>query len=137
MILPPGLCDEFALGFIFAREACHGDERCQVRVNGGVGGASGTGALISGIRPFGIDLQEVPLYEETEAGSYSGAAGNHGVVELTFPNNRLIGIQRDIVVYREFEPKKDAIEYTQYIRVANQIENAAAYVHVRNVKVRP
>ena len=108
-------------------------------VNAGLGGAQGGGAGTSdvgGIRPFGIGLMEVPLYEETETGTYSGATGNHGVVELTFPNNRIIGIQRDIVVYREFKPKKDAIEYTQFIRVANQIENAAAYVHVRNVLVR-
>lgn len=108
-------------------------------VNQGLGGATGGGngtAYVGGVRPFGIPLLEVPLYEETEAGSYTGAAGNHGVVELTFPQNRIIGIQRDIVVYREFKPKKDAIEYTQFIRVANQIENAAAYVHARNVKVR-
>lgn len=108
-------------------------------VNAGVGGAQGGGAgtsAVAGVRPFGISLMEVPLYEETESGDYSGASGSHGVVELTYPQNRIIGIQRDIVVYREFKPKKDAIEYTQYIRVANQIENAAAYVHVKNVKVR-
>ncbi len=107
-------------------------------VNAGLGGAQGGAGTnyVNGIRPFGIPLLEVPLYSETETGSYTGAAGNHGVVELTFPQNRIIGIQRDIVVYREFKPKKDTIEYTQFIRVANQIENAAAYVHVRNVKVR-
>jgi hypothetical protein len=107
-------------------------------VNAGLGGAQGglSTNYVNGIRPFGIPLLEVPLYEETEAGTYTAASGNHGVVELTFPQNRIIGIQRDIVVYREFKPKKDTIEYTQFIRVANQIENAAAYVHVRNVKVR-
>ena len=107
-------------------------------VNAGLGGAQGGvgTAYVSGVRPFGIPLLEVPLYEETETGTYTGASGNHGVVELTFPNNRIVGMQRDIVVYREFKPKKDAIEYTQFIRVACQIENAAAFVHVRNVKVR-
>lgn len=108
-------------------------------VNAGLGGGQGGGAgtsYVAGIRPFGIPLLEVPLYEETETGSYSGAAGNHGVVELTYPQNRIVGMQRDIVVYREFKPKKDSIEYTQFIRVACQIENAAAFVHVRNVKVR-
>ena len=74
--------------------------------------------------------------EETEAGSYSGATGNHGVVELTFPENRLVGIQREIVVYREFKPKKDTIEYTQFMRVAAQIENEEAFVHAKNVAVR-
>jgi hypothetical protein len=106
-------------------------------VNAGTGAGSGGGsAVVQGIRPFGITLKEVPLMTETETGSYSGAAGNHGIVELTFPDNRIWGIQRDIVVYREFKPKKDTIEYTQFIRVANQIENAEAYVHMRNVKVR-
>lgn len=99
------------------------------------GNATGTAGAV-GPRVFGMPLYEVPLYEETEAGSYSGASGNHGVVELTFPQNRIIGIQRDIVIYREFKPKKDAIEYTQFIRIANQIENLDAYVHIKNVKVR-
>jgi len=106
-------------------------------VNAGTGAGSGGGsAVVQGIRPFGITLKEVPLFPETETGSYSGAAGNHGVLELTFPDNRIWGIQRDIVVYREFKPKKDTIEYTQFIRVASQIENAEAYVHVKNIKVR-
>jgi hypothetical protein len=107
-------------------------------VNQGMGGAQGGGSsdYVGGIRPFGIPLLEVPLYSETETGTYTAAAGNHGIVELTFPQNRIIGIQRDIVVYREFKPKKDTIEYTQFIRVANAIENGASYVHVRNVKVR-
>jgi len=105
-------------------------------VNQGGGGATGNAGSSPGIRPFGIPLYEVPLYEETEAGDYSGATGNHGVVELTFPQNRIIGVQRDIVIYREFKPKKDAIEYTQFIRIANQIENLEAYVHVKNVAVR-
>jgi len=105
-------------------------------VNAGMGGASGGAVGQTGLRPFGIPLWEIPLMEETEAGTYSAASGNHGVTELTFPENRIVGIQREIVVYREFKPKKDTIEYTQFIRVANQIENADAFVHARNVKVR-
>jgi hypothetical protein len=105
-------------------------------VNAGAGAASGGAVGPTGLRPFGIPLWEVPLYEETEAGTYSAATGSHGVLELTFPQNRIVGVQREIVVYREFKPKKDTIEYTQFIRVAGQIEHADAYVHVRNVKVR-
>lgn len=112
-----------------------GDGIVQGEFNGAQGGGAGT-SFVAGLRPFGIPLLEVPLYEETETGTYSAAAGSHGVLELTFPNNRIIGIQRDIVVYREFKPKKDAIEYTQFVRVANQIENVDSYVHVKNVKVR-
>jgi hypothetical protein len=105
-------------------------------VNAGAGAASGGAVGSTGLRPFGIPLWEIPLLEETEAGDYSGATGNHGVLELTFPENRLIGIQREIVVYREFKPKKDTIEYTQFVRIANQIENEEAFVHVKNVAVR-
>lgn len=112
-----------------------GDAIVNQGMGGGQGGGAGT-AYVNGIRPFGIPLLEVPLYSETETGTYTAASGNHGTVELTFPQNRIIGIQRDIVVYREFKPKKDTIEYTQFIRVTNAIENGASYVHVRNVKVR-
>lgn len=106
------------------------------RVLDGFSGATGGAQPMAGVRPFGIPLLEVPLYEETEAGDYTGAAGSHGVVELTFPNNRIVGVQREIVVYREFKPKKDTVEYTLYTRVANQIEDEASFVHVKNVKVR-
>ena len=105
-------------------------------VNTGFGGASGGAVGQTGLRPFGIPLYEIPLMEESESGDYSGAAGSHGVVELTFPDNRIFGIQRDIQVFREFKPKKDTIEYTQYVRIANQIENTEAYVHVKNIKLR-
>jgi hypothetical protein len=99
-----------------------------MRANGGPGS--------TGLSPFGIGLVEVPLMPETVAGDYSGAAGSHGHVELTFPNNRIIGIHRDITVYRQFKPKTDTIEYTQYMRVANNIENADSYVIGKNIKLR-
>lgn len=124
-------------GVLDGTAAAYGSTLGDPIVNAGAGGATGGArGLVSGIRPFGISLLEVPLMEETESGDYTNASGNHGVVELTFPNNRIIGIQRDIVIYREFKPKKDTIEYTQFIRVANQIENLDAYVHVKNVQVR-
>jgi hypothetical protein len=59
--------------------------------------------------PFGVTLKEVPLFSEGDAGSYSGATGQHGHVDLTFPENRVLGIKRDVEVHREFKPKKDAI----------------------------
>ena len=84
---------------------------------------------------FGIPIVEVPLLPETQTGSYSGAAGSHGDVHLTFPNNVVIGIKRDVTVYRFFWPRKDSIEYTMYTRVGVQIEQADAWVVVKNVKV--
>lgn len=99
-----------------------------MRGNGGPGS--------TGISPFGIPLVEIPLMPETVAGDYSPTSGSHGYVELTFPNNRIIGIHRDITVYRQFKPKTDTIEYTQFMRVGSNIENADSYVIGKNVKLR-
>ena len=84
---------------------------------------------------FGIPVINVPLMEETRDGDYSGASGYHGDVHLTFPQNFIVGIKRDVTVYRLFQPKKDTIEYTLFIRVGAQMENYDAHVIVKNVKV--
>lgn len=84
---------------------------------------------------FGVPIKEAPLFKEDLTGTYSGASGDHGYVELTFANNRIVGIKREIVVHREFKPKKDSIEYTMYTRVGCTVENLDAYVVVKNVKV--
>lgn len=98
------------------------------------GGTQGGG--LTSIRPFGIPLVEVPLFDSTLVGTYSGATGNHSYVELTFPQNRIVGIQREIKVYREFIRRADAVEFTVYTRVAVQIENLDAYVHLKDVKLQ-
>jgi hypothetical protein len=84
---------------------------------------------------FGIPIVEVPLLPETQAGDYAQATGSHGDVHLTFPNNVVVGVKRDVTVYRFFWPRKDSIEYTMYTRVGVQIEQADAWVVVKNVKV--
>jgi Phage capsid family len=84
---------------------------------------------------FGIPVVEVALQKEDQDGSYSGASGDHGYIELTFPNNRIVGIKREIQVYSQFAQKKDTTEYTMYTRVGVQIENLDAWVVVRDVKV--
>jgi hypothetical protein len=98
---------------------------------GGLGGPAGYVAPFA----FGIPIVEVPLLKETQAGSYASPTGEHGDVHLTFPNNVVIGIKRDVTVYRFFWPKKDSIEYTMYTRVGTQIEQADAWVVVKDVKV--
>ena len=92
------------------------------------------GNVISSLA-FGIPVKEVPLFDETLAGTYSGTSGQHGHVELTFPENRIWGIKREVKIYSKFAEKKDTTEFTAYIRVGVQIENADAYVVVKNVKV--
>ena len=97
----------------------------------GLGGPAGFVAPFA----FGIPIVEVPLLPETQTGDYSNHSGSHGDVHLTFPNNVVIGIKRDVTVYRFFWPRKDSIEYTMYTRVGVQIEQADAWVVVKNVKV--
>ena len=101
------------------------------------GGVSPLGGPAGYVAPFafGIPIVEVPLLSETQTGTYASPSGSHGDIHLTFPNNVVIGIKRDVTVYRFFEPRKDSIEYTLYTRVGVQIEQADAWVVVRNVKV--
>jgi hypothetical protein len=81
---------------------------------------------------FGIPVINVPLINETQ--TYNGSA-NTGDVHLTFPQNFIIGIKRDVTVYRLFQPKKDTIEYTLFIRVGCVMENYDAHVIVKNIAV--
>jgi hypothetical protein len=48
---------------------------------------------------------------------------------LTFPSNRVWGFQRDITVNREYQAKKDTIEYTVFVRLGITWEelDAVAY----------
>jgi hypothetical protein len=64
-------------------------------------------------RVLGVDVQEVPYYPA-------------GYVDLTFPQNRVWGFQRDITVNREYKPKKDTIEYTVFVRFGVQWEEEDA-----------
>jgi len=99
-----------------------------VRANGGPGA--------TGLAPYGIPLVEIPLHPQSVAGDYSGASGSHGYIELSFPNNKIVGLHRDITVYRQFQPKTDTIEYTQFMRLGCQIEELSSVVFAKNVKLR-
>ena len=68
-------------------------------------------------RVLGVDVLEVPYYPA-------------GYVDLTFPDNRVWGFQRDITVNREYKPKKDTVEYTVFVRfgIAWEELDAVAYV---------
>ena len=76
----------------------------------------GVGQTFGGARTtrvLGIDVQEVPYYPA-------------GYVDLTFPQNRVWGFQRDITVNREYRPKKDTVEYTVFVRFGIQWEELDA-----------
>ena len=103
-------------------------------IRGGVAPLGGPAGYVAPFA-FGIPIVEVPLLSETQTGTHSGASGSHGDIHLSFPNNVVIGVKRDVTVYRFFWPRKDSIEYTMYTRVGVQIEQADAWVVVKNVKV--
>jgi hypothetical protein len=76
----------------------------------------GNGQTFGGARTtrvLGVDVQEVPYYPA-------------GYVDLTFPQNRVWGFQRDITVNREYKPKKDTVEYTVFVRFGIQWEEQDA-----------
>lgn len=104
-------------------------------VNNGGAIAPGNAGWTINVASFGVPIQEVPLLSETQDGDYAGATGDHGEAWLTFPQNLLWGVKREIQVFREFKPKKDSIEYTMYCRVGTEVENKDAFVVVKNVKV--
>jgi len=125
--------------YLFSLSSAYGSEGTPEAFASGVltGQVAGPQGQSGGTYPyaFGIPIVEVALQKEDLNASYSGGSGDHGYVELTFPNNRLVGIKRDIVVYSEFEAKKDTVEYTMYTRVGVQIENLDAWVVVKDVKI--
>ena len=70
-------------------------------------------------RVLGVEVLEVPYYPAD-------------FVDLTFPANRVWGFQRDITVNREYQAKKDTIEYTVFVRLGITWEelDAVAYADV-------
>lgn len=128
-----GLVQDFlASADLQGRETPIGDEIIYDQAGRSVSGSGGE----LNLRPYGVAVREIPLQSEgfAQGGDDPDADGGHGYVELTFPNNRIIGFKREVEVYREFKPKKDAVEYTVYVRVGVQMDNEEAYVGVYDVK---
>jgi hypothetical protein len=103
------LADAVAEAFSSTRMTGSTQANRQAYLDGGAqtfGGARTT-------RVLGVDVQEVPYYPA-------------GYVDLTFPQNRVWGFQRDITVNREYKPKKDTVEYTVFVRFGIQWEEQDA-----------
>lgn len=76
------------------------------------------------VQAHGIPFQEVPLMGD----DYVDESATTADIWLTYPQNLVLGVRRDIKVYREFKPKKDAIEYTIFTRIGAALEEPAAFV---------
>lgn len=111
------------------------------RTDNPLGGQAGYSMMGNG----GVRLQEVPLMEgyDVAATDPDGVADSGdeteaytaGEIWLTNPQNLVWGIRREVEVFTEFKPKKDAIEYTIFTRVAANVEEKSAFVVARNVRV--
>ena len=95
--------------------------------------------------PYGIPLVEVPMFA-TDFNEYNAQTGvmldpeidgGMSYMELTSPKNRIWGVQREIRLYREYDVKKDSIEYTMFFRVGIAWQNLDNVVVVKNVPVLP
>lgn len=79
----------------------------------------GAGQIIGGLKTteiLGVPLVEVPYFPDDR-------------VELTFPNNRIWGFQRDVTMHRQYAQRKDTFEYTVFVRfgIAWEELDALAY----------
>ncbi len=89
--------------------------------------------------PFGVQLREVPHFDtgfnEANAGTGTGDLDETSYLELTFAKNRVVGVQRDIKVLRQYVQRKDTIEYTVYVRFGVAWQDLDAVVTVTNIPV--
>ncbi len=92
-----------------------------------LGDNSLTGAGI--LTVFGVPIVEVPLIPE-DKNSLDGSDvwGDASYIWLTYPSNLIHVISREIEVWWEYKPRKDAYESTVYTRTDDIIENTDAIV---------
>lgn len=102
-------------------------------INNGSVRTEGPAGFTTGLA-FGVRVQEVPLFNETLDGTYSGAGNkDHGDVWLLNPQNLIWAVKREIEIHRQYAQKKDTFEYTVYCRVGLGVENTDAVVVTTNV----
>lgn len=100
-------------------------------------GPQGSPGIVA--RPLGIGLVEVPMFDtnfnEVNAGTGAGPLDSTSFLEFTDPSNRLIGIQRQIQIMKEYVKKKDTWEYTCYVRLGVGVQNWDQYVTVTGIPI--
>lgn len=126
--------DLLASGGLQGRETAIGDEVIYDQAGRSVFGAGGE----INLRPYGVPIREIPLMSEGFAVDGDDGDANptpsHGYVELTFPDNRIVGIKREVKILRRYDHKKDTWEFTAYVRVGVQLDNEEAFVGIHDVQ---
>lgn len=85
---------------------------------------------------FGIPIVEVPLFPE-DLDRYDGSEvyGDGTFLWLMDPRNLVHLTSRELETYSEFQPRKDAMEYTLYSKHSSIIETLESAVMAVNVRV--
>lgn len=125
--------------YLFSRSAINGAYPNEGVVGSELGqfpttsGAAGWSTL----RPFGVQLREVPMFDtafnETNAGTGSTPGSASTFLEFTAPKNRLIGVQRNIQIMKQYSQHKDTWEYTCYVRFGLGVQDWDNYVTITGV----
>lgn len=89
------------------------------------------------LNAYGIPIVEVPLFPQ-DLDSYDGSTNydNATFAWLTFPENLIRVISRDIEVYKEFKPRFDKWEWTLYTYQGHYIQNLEAMVMGVNLRLQ-
>ena len=74
-------------------------------------------------------------FNEVNASTGVPALADNTYLELTSPTNRIVGVQREIRLYKQFAQKKDTNEYTMYFRAGIAWQNLDAVVTVTGIPV--
>lgn len=93
----------------------------------------------STIKPFGVEMREVPMFDahfnESNAGTGAGPIDSSTFLEFTAPQNRLVGIQRNIQIMKQYSQKKDTFEYTCYVRFGLGVQDWDNYVTITGIPI--
>jgi hypothetical protein len=88
------------------------------------------------LRVFGVPIVEIPLIpEDMDSLDGSDTWGDASFIWLSIPANFVHVITREIDVYWEYKPRKDALEATVYTRVDDILENEDAIVTGYDLRV--
>jgi hypothetical protein len=88
------------------------------------------------LQAYGVPIIEVPIFPEN-LDRFGGSEGwtDSSFIWLTFPQNLIMIISRELELYWEFKPRKDAWEATIYAKIGAQLENTDALVLGHSIRI--
>jgi HK97 family phage major capsid protein len=95
----------------------------------------GDQAITGGREGEGLKVFNIPVIPVSAIPENLGASTDQSWAWLTFPENFIWVVQREIQTHWEFKPRADRWENTTYTRIGNAIENKDAIVRANNIKL--